>query len=104
MSRILALADAEDTAPRASLAAREQLDAARAEARHAAPSDLVLVRVQLPAIAPEALVERFPEQDAVLWLPPSGPAFAGIGAAAAITGQGPSRFAEVRAAAGAAAG
>ena len=69
MSRILALADAEDAAPRASQAAREQLDAARAEARHAAPSDLVLVRVQLPAIAPEALVERFPEQDAVLWLP-----------------------------------
>ena len=101
MSRTFALADAEDAAPHASLAARAALEAARAEARLAAPSDLVLVRVELPAIAPEALVEHFPEQDAVLWLPPSGPAFAGIGAAAAITGQGPSRFAEVRAAASA---
>jgi menaquinone-specific isochorismate synthase len=99
MSRILALADAEEPAPRASLAARAALEAARSEARHAGPSDLMLVRVQLPALAPEALVEHFPEQEAVLWLPPGGPAFAGIGVAAAITGQGSARFAEVRAAA-----
>lgn len=101
MSRTFALADAEDAAPQASLAASEALEAARAEARQVAATDLVLVRVGLPAIAPEALVEHFPEQDAVLWLPPSGPAFAGIGAAAAITGRGPSRFAEVRAGASA---
>jgi menaquinone-specific isochorismate synthase len=100
MSRILALADAQD-ASRSSLAARAALDAARAEARHVGPSDLLFARVELPVIAPEALLEHFPEQDAVLWLPPSGPAFAGIGAAATITGQGASRFSEVRAAASA---
>jgi isochorismate synthase len=81
-------------AVRASLAA--VLDAARAEHRHAAPTDLVLVRLDAPAIAPEALLERFPERDAVLWLPPKGTCFAGIGVAAAIDGQGSGRFADVR--------
>ncbi|HWO14186.1 MAG TPA: isochorismate synthase [Polyangiaceae bacterium] len=97
MSRIHALADAAEAAPEATRAARAELEAARAEARHAAPSDLMLVRVAVPSIAPEALLEHFPEQEGVLWSPPNGPAFAGIGAAAAITGSGPSRFAEVRA-------
>ena len=99
MSRIHALADAAESAPRASQAVRAELDAARAEARHAGPSDLIFVRVDVPAVAPEALLEHFPEQEGVLWLPPAGPAFAGIGAAAVITGRGQSRFADVREAA-----
>jgi isochorismate synthase len=80
--------------PREALSA--QLEAARAEHRHRAPTDLVLVRVGVPAVAPEALLERFPECDAVLWHPAKGPCFAGIGAAEAIGGQGSARFADVR--------
>lgn len=99
MSRLSALADAEDRAPRALDALRAEVDAVRAEARHAAATDLLLVRVDVPVIAPEALLEHFPGQDGVLWLPPTGAAFAGIGAAAAISGHGASRFADVRASA-----
>lgn len=99
MSRIHALADAEDATPFGALAMRAALEAARVNARHAAPSDLVMVRVEAAAVPPEALLEHFPEHEGVLWLPPGGAAFAGIGSAASITGRGPSRFADVRAAA-----
>jgi isochorismate synthase len=74
----------------------DRLEAARAEHRHRGPTDLVLVRVEVPVLAPEALLERFAGQDGVLWQPPQGPCFAGIGVAAAISGQGSGRFAEVR--------
>jgi isochorismate synthase len=80
--------------PREALSAR--LEAARIEHRHRDPSDLVFVRVEVPAIAPEALLEHFSGNDGVLWQPPQGPCFAGIGVAAAIDGQGAGRFAEVR--------
>jgi isochorismate synthase len=80
--------------PRAALSA--QVEAARAEHRHRAPTEIVLVRVDVPPVAPEALLERFPEHDAVLWHPPQGPRFAGIGVAEAITGQGSGRFSDVR--------
>ncbi|HTV21787.1 MAG TPA: isochorismate synthase [Polyangiaceae bacterium] len=71
------------------------LEAARAESRHASPSDLVLVRVEAPPVAPEALLQRFPDEDAVSWRPPQGPCFAGLGVAAALGGKNGSRFADV---------
>ena len=77
---------------------RGQLEAARAASRNERPTDLVLVRAEAPALAPEALLERFPEREAVLWHPALGASFAGIGVAHAIAGHGGGRFAEVRAA------
>jgi len=81
------------TGERGSLSA--EIDAARADSRHASPNDLVLLRVAAPAVAPEALVQRFPDEDAVSWRPPEGPCFAGLGVAAAIGGQDAGRFADV---------
>lgn len=72
-----------------------EIEAARAESRHASPSDLVLLRVAAPAVAPEALLQRFPEQDALSWRPPRGPCFAGLGVAAALVGKDAGRFADV---------
>jgi menaquinone-specific isochorismate synthase len=73
-----------------------QLEAARAAADQYRPTDIVLVRADASPRAPEALLEHFLEHEAVLWHPPSGASFAGIGVAHAITGQGKDRFAEVR--------
>jgi isochorismate synthase len=72
-----------------------RLEAARADAGPRA-TDIVLVRTDAPPLAPEALLECFPEHEAVLWHPPSGSSFAGIGVAHTITGRGRDRFAEVR--------
>lgn len=72
-----------------------EIEAARAESRQASPSDLVLVRVGVPTVAPEALLQRFPDEDAVSWRPPHGPCFAGLGVAAALGGKDAGRFAEV---------
>lgn len=60
------------------------------------PEDMILVRVEAPVATPEALLQRFSEYDGVLWSPPGGPQFAGIGVAHSISGQGPARFEEVR--------
>jgi menaquinone-specific isochorismate synthase len=81
------------TGERESVAA--EIEAARAESRHASPSDLVLLRVDAPPVAPEALLQRFPDQDAVSWRPPQGPCFAGLGVAAALVGKEAGRFADV---------
>jgi isochorismate synthase len=96
MSQQHALRSAEPSSVNARAALSAQLDAARVEHQHRAPTDLVLVRLEVPSLAPEALLERFPEHDAVLWHPPEGPRFAGIGVAATIVGQGSERFAQVR--------
>jgi menaquinone-specific isochorismate synthase len=72
-----------------------RLDAARNEGQ-GQPDDVILVRVPAPLVAAEALLQRFPERDCVLWSPPDGPQFAGIGVAQSIGGHGPGRFAEVR--------
>jgi isochorismate synthase len=73
-----------------------RLEATLAQHRQAAATDVLLVRVEVPAAEPEALLEHFQEQDAVLWHPPRGARFAGIGVARAISGAGAGRFAEVR--------
>jgi menaquinone-specific isochorismate synthase len=72
------------------------LEAARAEAHQHRPTDIVLVRTDASPLAPEALLEHFPEHESVLWHPPSGASFAGIGIAHTITGKGSERFAQVR--------
>jgi menaquinone-specific isochorismate synthase len=72
-----------------------RLEAARA-ASAAEPADLVWVHMDAPVVSPEALLQRFPERDCVLWSPPDGIRFAGIGIAASLTGKGPRRFAELR--------
>lgn len=74
---------------------RGRLEAARA-ASPGEPADFVWVHVEAPVVAPEALLQRFPERDSVLWSPPEGPCFAGIGIAESLTGKGPRRFAELR--------
>lgn len=87
------LDDDSSVGRRESLSGR--VEAARAEHRNAAPSELVLVRVDAPPAAPEALLQHFPEHDVALWHPPQGPCFAGIGVAAALTGKGAGRFGDV---------
>jgi len=71
------------------------LEAARAQSS-GSPADFVLVQMDAPEAAPEALLQRFPERDCVLWNSPDGPQFAGIGVAHSVDGKGPRRFAEVR--------
>ena len=73
----------------------EVIEAARVESRSASASDLVLLRVEAPLAPPEALLQRFPDEDAVSWRPPTGPCFAGLGVAAAISGKDGSRFADI---------
>jgi isochorismate synthase len=97
MSTLHARRDPDATPPPPDLLGR-RVEAALSEHRHAGPTDVVLVRVDVPAAQPEALLERFPEQDALLWHPAEGARFAGIGVARAIGGLGPARFAEVRSA------
>jgi menaquinone-specific isochorismate synthase len=52
--------------------------------------------MEAPVVSPEALLQRFPERDCVLWSAPDGPRFAGIGIAESLTGKGPRRFADLR--------
>jgi isochorismate synthase len=76
-------------------AVQRRLEAARAESR-GLPGELAWVRLEAPVVAPEALLQRFPDRDCILWSPPSGPLFAGIDIAQSLTGTGPGRFAEVQ--------
>jgi menaquinone-specific isochorismate synthase len=73
-----------------------EIEAARAESRQASPTDLVLLRVAAPPVAPEALLQHLPDEDAVSWRPPRGPCFAGLGVAAVLVGKDGGRFADVR--------
>lgn len=72
---------------------RRLLDAARSQGQ---PGDVILVRAPAPLVVPEALLQRFSDRDCVLWSPPEGPQFAGVGVALSIGGQGAGRFSEVR--------
>lgn len=85
-----------DATPHSPASIAFALEAALAEHRLAAPAEIVFVRVEAPVAEPEALLERFPQHDALLWHPARGARFAGLGVARAITGSGPERFAEVR--------
>lgn len=72
-----------------------RLEAARA-ASPGEPADLVWVHIEAPVVSPEALLQRFPDRDCVLWCPPEGRRFAGIGIAESLIGKGARRFAELR--------
>jgi isochorismate synthase len=71
------------------------LEAARAQSPGSS-TDIAWVHFEVPAAAPEALLQRFPDSDCVLWSSADGPQFAGIGVAHSVSGKGPRRFAEVR--------
>ena len=71
------------------------LEAARAQSP-GSTADIAWVHFEVPAASPEALLQRFPDHDCVLWSSPDGPQFAGIGVAHSVSGKGPRRFAEVR--------
>ncbi|HEU4581641.1 MAG TPA: isochorismate synthase [Polyangiaceae bacterium] len=71
------------------------LEAARAQSS-AGADDFVWVQIDAPRASPEALLQRFPEQDSVLWSAPDGQQFAGIGVAQSVSGRGPRRFSELR--------
>jgi isochorismate synthase len=86
---------AEDATASARDLLQRRLDAARVES-HGAADDIILVKVDTPLVRPEALLQRFPDQDCMLWSPPDAARFAGIGVAQAITGSGATRFADVR--------
>lgn len=59
------------------------------------PEALLVVTVPAPLVPLEALFELGTPGDVVLWAPPDGPSFAGVGRAVSITGSGPGRFEEV---------
>jgi isochorismate synthase len=62
-----------------------------------AEGTLIVVTVPAPTAPLEALFEYAPGEDAVLWDPPDGAGFAGIGAAVVVEGAGASRFEDVTA-------
>lgn len=72
-----------------------RLDVARRQAR-GGPEDLVLVQIEAPCAAPEALLQRFGECDGILWSSPDGASFAGFDVAYAIECDGPGSFERVR--------
>lgn len=72
-----------------------RLEAARA-ASPGEPADFVWVYIEAPVVSPEALLQRFPERDCVLWSPPEGQRYAGIGTAESLTGKGSRRFSDLR--------
>lgn len=86
---------AEDVGARPRESLQRRLEAARAESQ-GSPDDIVLVRLDAPLVMPEAVLQRFPERDCVLWNPPDGVQVAGIDVACSIMGSGPARFAEVK--------
>ncbi len=49
-----------------------------------------------PAVSPSRLLRAFPDEPAVLWQPPEGPAILGLGEAGRVVASGPGRFAAVR--------
>jgi menaquinone-specific isochorismate synthase len=58
-------------------------------------SDLAVFTIAAPLLAPEALLRALPHEDAVLWQPPQGPAWSGVGVAHVIEAAGPQRFNDV---------
>lgn len=86
---------AEDAGSRPRESLQRRLEAVRAESQ-GSPDDLVLVRLDAPLVMPEALLQRFPERDCILWNPPEGIQLAGIDVACSITGSGPGRFGDVK--------
>jgi menaquinone-specific isochorismate synthase len=94
MSHLPLTRRAEDAAVRPRESLQRRLEAARVDSQ-GAPEDIILVKVDAPLVRPEALLQCFPELDCILWSPPEGARFAGIGVAHAITGSGAARFAEV---------
>ncbi len=75
--------------------ARDWLAAALAE-RAGAPLTLI-ASIPAPVVEPEALLDASPRPMGVVWDPPDGLAFAGVGAAHQIQLEGPDRFAQLRA-------
>ncbi|MET0411196.1 MAG: chorismate-binding protein, partial [Polyangiaceae bacterium] len=73
---------------------QRRIDAARAN-DDSADDEWVVVDVEAPSADADAVLQRFGDQDAVLWSPPRGPEYAGLGVAHAIEGSGQARFAEV---------
>jgi menaquinone-specific isochorismate synthase len=73
---------------------QRHIDAARAAGT--AGDEWTVVDVEAPVADADALLQAFPEQEAVLWSPPRGPEYAGLGVAQSIEGHGGSRFDEVR--------
>jgi len=49
-----------------------------------------------PAVSPNRLLQALPDEPAVLWQPPTGPALLGLGEAGRVVASGPGRFAAVR--------
>jgi menaquinone-specific isochorismate synthase len=93
MTQLRASQSAE-TEARPQESVRRQLELAQARAQ-GGPDEMILIRMDAPLVAPEALLQRFPDRDCVLWNPPGGPHFAGIDVAHSITGNASMRFAEV---------
>ncbi len=85
---------ADDPRLRARESLQSRLEAARVESQ-GQPSDIVLVRLEVPVAMPEAVLQRFPDRERVLWHPPEGPHFAGVGIAHTLTAHGSSRFAQI---------
>jgi isochorismate synthase len=98
MSQLPAGSSSAEASSRSQSSLQRRLEAARSEAEGTRADALVLVRVEAPLVAPEALLQRFPERDSVLWQPPQGACFAGIDVARSVTGHGLARVAEVLAA------
>ncbi|MCC6216284.1 MAG: isochorismate synthase [Polyangiaceae bacterium] len=77
------------------------LDRARRALEAVAGRDeLVVLHLDAPAIDPASWLRCEPDEAAVLWEPPGGPALAGRGAACTVQGRGELRFAEVASKAG----
>lgn len=73
---------------------QRRIDAARAN-DESADDEWIVVDVEAPSAGADAVLQRFAEHDAVLWSPPRGPEYAGLGTAHAIEGSGETRFGEV---------
>jgi menaquinone-specific isochorismate synthase len=74
---------------------QRHIDAART-CENAADDEWVVVDVEAPVAEADAVLQAFPDEDAVLWSPPRGPEYAGLGIAQSIEGRAGARFDEVR--------
>jgi isochorismate synthase len=68
----------------------------RAAIRSEGARATVVVSVEAPRVPPELLLAAVPDEDAVLWAPPSGTAIAGIGSVIELVAEGPERFRRIR--------
>jgi menaquinone-specific isochorismate synthase len=59
-------------------------------------SGTVVVSIEAPRVAPERLLAIEPDEDAALWAPPAGLAFAGVGSVLELSAEGPERFSRIR--------